>query len=547
MRQFISYLASFYLLFCCSCSNDPQQNSYISIGKPWLILELDSSKLLVSEVLRDLEQPFEITWASDEHLWFTERKGNVYRMNPKTAEKKKVLSISDAYSEGNTPGLLGMVVHPDFMTEPFVYTHYTYMDSSIVGEFDRKGRPNMIRSRIVRYRYNQEKDTLITPEIILANIQGTRSHNGSRLIISSDKKILFAIGDASDNRTAQDKFALTGKVLRMNLDGSIPKDNPIPGSYSYSIGHRNQQGLVEANGKFYTSEHGPNNDDELNLILAAGNYGWPNVEGYCDTESELNFCDTIQVQEPLFSWTPTIAPAGLDYYNHPSIPEWKNSLLLTTLKGRSLQFFQLDDSGTKIEEHKIYLQKQFGRLRDLCVSSTGDIYLISSNTDWHIPRYKWMYDNVPADGNDRIIKISAITQWDDDYNKLQVYGEDTAQIRMFVQDQVDPNVAGASLYQTNCAPCHLPDGKGIAEFTPPLIDTKWVSDKVKLIEATLFGLTGEIEVKGALYDEIMPGFATSLNDKEVVEILNFVLSSLNNYEHSVTEEEVSTTRKGQLK
>ncbi len=542
MKRIISYSIGLCLLLCCIFCDRPQQPN-AAFEKPWLILSLDKTKLLVSEVDRDLDQPWEITWGPDEQLWFTEKKGNVYRMNPNTGDKKKVLTIAGVYSEGLTPGLLGMVLHPDFETKPFVYMHYTYIDSTVVGEFDRKGRPNMVRSKMVRYRYSLDKDTLVSPEVILPNIFGSRGHNGSRLVVSSDKKLLFAMGDAADGRTAQDKNALTGKVLRLNLDGSVPDDNPIPGSYFYSMGHRNHQGLVEANGKIYTSEHGPNNDDELNLIEPGGNYGWPHVEGYCDTENELSFCDTVEVKEPLFTWTPTIAPTGLDYYNNSSIPEWKNHLMLTTLKGRSLQLFRLNDTGEKIEEQKIYLQKQFGRLRDLCVSSGGDIYLISSNTDWHIARYDWMYDNVPKDGNDRIIKISPITQDSEDYSGLVEYGQDTAQIRMFVQSEVDPTIAGASLYQTNCAPCHLPNGEGIADFTPPLLETEWVSDKEKLIEATLSGLTGEIEVKGVTYNEIMPGFAALLNDKELAEVLNFVRTHLNDYEDNVTANEISEIRK----
>lgn len=544
MKQFINIVAVLCLLFCCLSCDDNPKNSKADFEKPWLLLTLDSTKLLVSEVVHKLDQPWEINWGPDEHLWFTEKKGNVYRMNPKTGDKKKVLTIPDVYSEGLTPGLLGMVLHPDFKTDPFVYIHYTYIDSTVIGEFDNKGRPNMVRSNMVRYRYIPHEDTLTKPEMILPNIYGSRGHNGSRLVVSADKKLLFAIGDAADSRTAQDENALTGKVLRINFDGSVPADNPIPGSYFYSMGHRNHQGLVEANGKIYTSEHGPNNDDELNLIKPGGNYGWPFVEGYCDKENEKTFCDSVTVSEPIYTWTPTIAPAGLDYYEHPAIPEWKNNLLLTTLKGRALWLLQLDDSGEKIVNKRIYLQKQFGRLRDLCVSPTGDVYVITSNSDWHISRYEWMYDNVPAEGNDRVLKISVLQDHEEEnFDHLEASTEDSQAIPMFVQDNVIPDIIGALPYRTNCASCHLPNGEGIADFTPPLLETTTVANKAELIETTLFGMSGEIEVKGKKYNEVMPGFAAGLTNQELKEILNYVRSSLNDHLDSITVAEIEEIRK----
>ena len=140
-------------------------------------------------------------------------------------------------------------------------------------------------------------------------------------------------GDAQQQPQAQNPASLNGKILRLNLDGTIPANNPTPGSPVYTLGHRNPQGLVQLpNGRIYSSEHGPNNDDEINQIEAGRNYGWPNVEGYCDLPAEATFCAANNVREPLTVWTPTIAPAGLTYYDHPAIPGWRGSLLLAVLK-----------------------------------------------------------------------------------------------------------------------------------------------------------------------------------------------------------------------
>lgn len=511
---------------------------------PKFIIQLDSTQLLVSEIMRDLDEPWEVTWGGDDHLWYTEKKGNIMRMNPSTGKVKRVLHIPEVFSGGNTPGLLGLVHHPDFINDPFVYMHYTYIDSTITGQYDGRGNPNYVISKVIRYKYFSEEDTLLHPEPILPDIQGARAHNGSRLTISEDDKLLFCIGDATKSENSQTELTLPGKVLRINLDGSVPDDNPIAGSYFYSMGHRNPQGIVAANGKIYSSEHGPNNDDEINLISPSANYGWPHVEGYCDTEAEMAFCDSVTVTEPIYTWTPTIAPAGLDYYSHSEIPEWNSKLMLATLKGQAIWVLQLDDSGEKISNERIYLQKQFGRLRDLCISSSGDVYVISSNTDWNVDRYEWLYEDVPKEGRDRILKISAIRDDEETFDHLVVFNEDTEAERMLVQYGRAglPDVEGAFAFSTNCAPCHVSTGKGIPEFTPPLIGTKTVADKQKLIETTLFGMSGEIEVKGIKYDEIMPGFAASLTDQEIKEILTYVRTSLNAHKNDITVSDIEQIR-----
>ncbi|AWV97123.1 PQQ-dependent sugar dehydrogenase [Arcticibacterium luteifluviistationis] len=525
------------LLTSCENSKSAERPSF---EKPQFIIQLDETKLLVSEIERDLDEPWEITWGADEQLWYTEKKGNVMRMNPITGQSKKVLHIPDVYYGGLTPGLLGMVLHPDFNEEPYVYMHYTYMDTTVSAELSDGRNTDFIKSRLVRYEYDLKKDTLINPEFLLPEIPGFRAHNGSRLTISEDNKLLFIIGDVADSKNAQTEYTLPGKVLRLNLDGTVPDDNPIPGNYFYTMGHRNPQGLVAANGKIYASEHGPDNDDEINLIKPRGNYGWPFVEGYCDKENEKAFCDTVAVTEPIYSWTPTIAPAGLDFYKHSAIPEWKNNLMLTMLKGRALWLFKLDETGEKIVNKRIYLQKAFGRLRDLCVSNTGDVYLVTSNSDWHIDRYKWMYDNVLEDGNDRIIKISVLQEHEEaKYADLVTVKEDAEAIPMLVQES---KTKEGILYSRNCASCHMRKGEGIPDFTPPLIGTATVANKNKLIETVLFGKSGEIEVKGKKYNEVMPGFAASLTNEELKELLDFVRGG-SNHKDSISISEIEKIRK----
>jgi aldose sugar dehydrogenase len=165
----------------------------------------------------------------------------------------------------------------------------------------------------------------------------------------------------------------------MNLDGSVPADNPIPGSPVWSWGHRNAQGLVFVGNTLFSSEHGATTDDEINIIEKGRNYGWPEVEGFCDEADERSFCNGNNIKEPLKAWTPTVAFAGMDYYNADNIPEWKNCLLVTTLKNRRLYVMKLNEARDKIENVSEYFKDYFGRLRDVCVAPDGKVYIGTTN------------------------------------------------------------------------------------------------------------------------------------------------------------------------
>lgn len=339
-------------------------------------------------VIANLDTPWEILWGPDGWIWVTERRGAVSRVNPTTGQRLELLRIGDVYQSGES-GLLGMALHPDFADTPHVFLVYTYREN------------NAILEKLVRYSY--DGTTLASPVTLLSGIPGNTTHDGSRIIITPDRKLFMTVGDAQNQPAAQSHLAINGKILRMNLDGGAPADNPwaagaAPEKLLWSTGHRNPQGLVLApNGILYSSEHGPNNDDEINIIRKGRNFGWPTVQGFCDTQSEKSFCADSSVVEPLTAWTPTIATCGLDYYDHPSAPAWRNSLLLTNLKGSSLMRLSLSPGGDSITSIATFLQGTYGRLRDLCVSPAGRIYIATSNRDGR---------GSPKADDDKIIELS---------------------------------------------------------------------------------------------------------------------------------------------
>ncbi len=340
---------------------------YCNPGKTQINTSGTDGKDSVRTLQLNLNYPWEILWGQDSHIWMTERDGKISKIDPETG--KTIFSASIAEVESNNEGgLLGMVQHPDFLTNGMFYVVYDY---------DAAGG---YREKMVQMKF--ENGSIKAIKTLIENIPASSIHNGSRLWISNDAipKIFMTTGDAANQPNAQRTTSVSGKVLRFNLDGSIPADNPFPGSAVWSYGHRNQQGLVVANGIMYASEHGPNEEDEVNIIEKKRNYGWPTVNGPCDENGEKTFCTTNNVKEPIWSsGRNTIAVCGMDYYNNNLIPEWKNSLLMCTLKDASLRVLTLSSDGLSVVSQKTFFKNRFGRLRDICVSPAGKVYLCTSN------------------------------------------------------------------------------------------------------------------------------------------------------------------------
>lgn len=360
--------------------------------------QVGNSDFDITTVLTNLDTPWEILWGPDDKIWFTERKGTVKRVNPDTKAVETLLTINDVYENSET-GLLGMALHPDFTTtKPWVYLVYTYQKS---------GAPNNgVVEKLVRYTY--QNNQLVSPSVLIDDILGNTTHVGSRLLFLPDKTLLMTTGEAQDPPLAQNKSSLNGKILRLNEDGTAASGNPVNGSRMYSFGHRNPQGLTYGNSKIYSAEHGANDNDEINIIEPNNNYGWPTVRGYCDNQNtaETNFCNANDVTEPIWSSgnASTEAVAGLQYYPaNGAITPLRNSLLMVSLKftsspqrGRDLRVLKLSTDGNSIASETTLLDNLYGRLRDLCISPSGDIYVSTSNQDGR---------GTPAATDDRILKL----------------------------------------------------------------------------------------------------------------------------------------------
>ncbi|QIL41481.1 PQQ-dependent sugar dehydrogenase [Pedobacter sp. HDW13] len=344
----------FVVLLSTTCKKNGDDNN----EEPGDLPDVD---LKAKVVASGLSLPWEMVYGPDNYIWFTEKVGKISRLNPSTGQVSLLLTINEVRTNGEG-GLLGMTLHPNFVSNPYVYVVYGYGSS--------------YKAKVVRYTYSGS--SLTSPLILIDQIPAASIHNGSRLLISGDK-LFISTGDASDQSTPQNINSLAGKILRINLDGSIPADNPYPNNPVWSIGHRNAQGLVQVGNKIFSSEHGPDSDDEINIIEKGRNYGWPNIKGFCNETGEQSFCSSNNVAEPLINWTPTIAPSGLAYYNSDYIPQFKNSLLLAVLKGTKLMQLHLDAAQTKITGTKDFYVNTYGRVRAVCQSPEGKVYICTSN------------------------------------------------------------------------------------------------------------------------------------------------------------------------
>ncbi len=233
-------------------------------------------------------------------------------------------------------------------------------------------------NRVVRMAW--DGSSLGPASAIFTGIAKAGNHNGGRLTFGPDGMLFIATGDAARPASAQEMGSVNGKILRVTPEGAVPADNPFPGSPVYTLGHRNVQGLVfDDAGRLWASEFGNKDVDELNLIQPGANYGWPTVEGAGSTPGMTN---------PIVEWSPTAvaSPSGLTYVD--------GSLWIASLRGQTL--YQVPLNGAAAAAPIAHFTEGFGRLRDAIASPTGDLWILTNNTDGR---------GSPVTGDDRIVSV----------------------------------------------------------------------------------------------------------------------------------------------
>jgi glucose/arabinose dehydrogenase len=256
---------------------------------------------------------------------------------------------------GGERGLLGVALDPGFPSQPFVYVFFT---DSAAG-----GSP---RSRIARLTDVADRAADVT--VIFDNIPAASIHNGGILAFGPDGKLYVTLGDHTQSATAQDIGSLNGKVLRINPDGTIPSDNPFPGSPVFTLGHRNVFGLAfdPIGGRPFITENGPTDNDEVNILQAGGNYGWPTVRGIAH---DPRFID------PIYAFVQEVAPTNAAFYTGNALPpELRNDFLFGDYLHGGIHRFVLDASRSRVVLHEVVYTNPSGPVLDVKVGPGGYLY-----------------------------------------------------------------------------------------------------------------------------------------------------------------------------
>ncbi|RHW40270.1 sorbosone dehydrogenase family protein [Neobacillus notoginsengisoli] len=337
LRKIGSILLGALLLAGCSSGREAEPGKTQPEDKP-------AATQVQAEVLAEnLRVPWSIA-KSGEAFYISERPGAIVKIENGKVELQKVV-LKEKLSDASEAGLLGFVLDPDFPRTQSAFAYYTYNDAA--------GQKN--RVVVLSHRDGVWKEELT----LIDGLPSGPVHHGGRLEIGPDGKLYITAGDAANPELAQNPNTLGGKILRMNLDGSIPDDNPFPGSSVYSYGHRNPQGLAWLqDGTMVASEHGQSAHDEINVIKPGKNYGWPVIIG--DEKRQ-------GMETPVFhSGDVTWAPSGVAVYG--------DKLVVATLRGNAVREFDLTRKTTR------ELVNGLGRIRDVLIDG-DDLYFVSNNTD----------------------------------------------------------------------------------------------------------------------------------------------------------------------
>ena len=349
MRLLYVVLTAAIVLYGCGEQTEP--------GSPDRDPGSDKPETVVAD---NLAVPWGIAFLPNGDALVAERTtARIFRLDASGGDPEEVMTVPDVDTGAGEGGLLGLTVSPDYEKDGYVYAYLTSDEDN----------------RIVRFELGGE------PEPILTGIARSEIHNGGRIEFGPDGNLYAGVGDADNAGLAQDPSSLNGKILRIEPDGEVPGDNPLPGSPVYSLGHRNVQGLAwDPDGRLWATEFGQDAFDEVNLIEAGQNYGWPEVEGKGDTAAG-------RFTNPQVTWeTSESSPSGAAIVD--------GNLYVAALVGERL--WRVPLKGDTAGEPESFLDGKYGRIRTTVEAPDGSLWIATSNTDGR---------GDPAEDDDRIIRL----------------------------------------------------------------------------------------------------------------------------------------------
>ena len=320
---------------------------------------------------------FDIPWGMaflpNKDLIVSDINGNLWQINYKSKNKTKIIGVPDIRYKGQG-GLLDVQVHPDFINNNFIYIGFTsYLKSKKNRTFTSIVRFNLVNNNLIDQKIIYKADDIF--------YSSSSIHYGTRIVFDKVGYLYFSIGDRGKRDQAQLLNYPNGKIHRLHDDGSIPKNNPFIQEKNaiksiWTYGNRNPQGLAihPVSTIIFETEHGPRGGDELNILSSGKNYGWPEItygKNYSGT-TITKYTHKEGMEQPVIHWTPSIAVCGIDFYDGEVFKNWKNNLLVSSLKFENLYRLEIKDNKV-IEQEIIY--RAGSRIRDVETGPEGFIYL----------------------------------------------------------------------------------------------------------------------------------------------------------------------------
>jgi glucose/arabinose dehydrogenase len=345
--------------------------AWLCLLAPWpAAAGAQSPPLKVEVVARGLDHPWSLAFLPDGGVLVTERAGRLRRIAG--GRLITVAGVPPVLARGQG-GLFDVVLHPEFAANRILYLSYAAGDRRANG------------TRVASARL--EGDRLVDLRIVWSAVPAKRGevHFGGRMVFLPDGSLLVATGDGFDRREdAQRLSSPLGKIMRLADNGAAPADNPFAQQARalatiWSLGHRNPQGLAHdpVRRAVFQHEHGPRGGDEVNRIVRGGNFGWPVATAGRDySGATISPFFTYQgMIDPLFGWTPSIAPSGLAVYRGAMFPEWAGDLLVGGLVSRDVRRLRMDAAGRKVLAEERLLADRRQRIRDVRVAPDGALWL----------------------------------------------------------------------------------------------------------------------------------------------------------------------------
>lgn len=348
------------------------------------VLPAQAAGYRVETVASGLEHPWSLAFLPGGRMLVTERPGRLRLLEPgpdgRVQLRPEPVAGVPPVLAGGQAGLFDVLLDPAFATNGRVFLSFAH------------GTPEANYLRLVSARFDGRQLLDVKPIFTSRPAKSAAQHFGGRLAWLPDGSLLFGMGDGNLDRTdAQRLHTHLGKLMRIRPDGSVPADNPFVKRQGalpeiYSFGHRNPQGVVVVDGVAYAHEHGARGGDELNRIEPGANYGWPITTGGVDyTYARITpYKRQPGITPPLVEWTPSIAPAGLAWYEGALFPAWRGSLFVAALAERSVRRVPMSQGVPGPQE--LLFQELGERLRDVRAGPDGALYLLTDNPNGRVLR-----------------------------------------------------------------------------------------------------------------------------------------------------------------